>query len=310
MEKRILVTGATGLIGKNVVNELCSKGSFVKILTYSKDKAKDLFKKHYTVQIYDWSKFEDPFTLSGLISETDCIINLAGENISGKKWDKKFKEKIYNSRINLTQLISESIRFAKIKPECLINASGVGIYGFRGDEILTEDADTGKDFLAKLCIDWETEALKSVQYDVRVVTLRTGIVLDKKEGALSKLMIPFKFFAGGYQGSGKQWISWIHIKDITSLICFAVFSKNVTGALNACSPEPVTNKNFSKVLGEVLEKPSFMPVPSFMLKAVVGEFAENLLHGQKAYPKKALESGFTFEFPNLKEALQNILSKT
>ncbi|MBK8984006.1 MAG: TIGR01777 family protein [Ignavibacteria bacterium] len=309
MEKRILITGATGLIGKNVVNELCSKGSFVKILTYNKNKAKDIFKKHYTIQIYDWKKFEDPFSLSGLLNETDCIINLAGENISGKRWNNKFKEKIYSSRINMTQLLSESIRFSKNKPECFISASGIGIYGFRGEEILTEDSDSGKDFLARLCVDWETEALKSVQYDVRVVNLRTGIVLDKKEGALNKLMTPFKFFAGGYQGSGKQWISWIHIKDITSLICFTVFNKNIAGALNVCTPEPVTNKIFSKVLGEVLGRPSYLPVPSFILKIVVGKFAENLLHGQKAFPRKALETGFTFEFPYLKDALQNILSK-
>ncbi len=309
MDKSVMITGATGLIGRNVVEELCSKGSFVKILTTNKDKARKLFKKHFTIQIFEWEKYDDPFSLSNIINESDCIINLSGENLSAKRWDKKFKQKIYNSRINTTSLISDAVRISKNKPECFINASGIGIYGFRGEEILTEDDNTGKDFLAKLCVDWEAEAIKSVQQGVRVVTLRSGIVLDKNEGALKEFIKPFKYYAGGYLGSGKQWISWIHIKDITSMILFAVNNDKVAGALNVCSPEPVTNKKFNEVLGQQLGKPSFLRVPSFALKLVVGEFAENILHGQKAFPKKAFESGFVFEYLYLKDALQNLLGE-
>ncbi|MBS1518723.1 MAG: TIGR01777 family oxidoreductase [Bacteroidetes bacterium] len=307
MNKSVLITGATGLIGKKLVSKLCEKGSFIKVLTTNKEKATEIFKKHYTVQIYNWKKYEDPFSMSGLINEVDAVVNLAGTNISSKRWNKKFKSEIYNSRINITHLICESIKFSKKKPECFINSSGIGIYGFRKDELLTEDSETGKDFLARLCTDWESEAIKAFQHGVRVVTLRTGIVLDSKEGALPVLIKPFRYFAGGYQGSGKQWISWIHIDDIVNMIIFALNNTSLSGALNVSSPEPVTNRKFAKAIGSQLGRPSFFPVPSFVLRIIVGEFAVNLIHGQKAYPKKAFESGFTFEFPYLKDALKNLL---
>lgn len=307
MNKIIVITGATGMIGRRIVNELCKQGAYVKIITANKAKANLLFKNLLTVEAFSVSEYFNPKKLSGIIEDTDAIINLAGANVGEKRWSDKFKNELYESRINITKSIVESIKLCNKKPGCLINASGVGIYGFSGDEIITEDSGFGNDFLAKLCIDWEEEARKADNYNVRVVIIRTGIVLDKNDGALKKLITPFKFFLGGHQGTGKQWFSWIHIDDIVNFYIFALENNNLTGALNGTSPNPVTNGDLAEAIGNILHRPGIFHVPGFMLKLAVGEFAENLLTGQRVYPEKAIESGFEFKFPLLKTALENIL---
>ncbi len=307
IDKTFLITGATGLIGSRIVNRLCDLGAFVKILSRDPGKADNLFKRQYTVQEFDWSSYDNPLKLRELIEDSDAIINLAGSNVAGKRWSKEYKKDIYNSRIEITKLIVNTLKICKKKPECLINASGAGYYGFCGDELLYEDSPPGNDFLARLCRDWETEAMKAVQSDVRVVTVRTGIVLDKSDGALKEFLTPFKFHFGAYQGKGDQWLSWIHIDDITELYIYVMLNLNIFGAVNGVSKEPVTNKNFTEILGKVLNKNIILPVPGFVLKLVVGEFAENLLTGQKISSQKISDAGFKFNYPMLKEALENLL---
>lgn len=309
MNKKILVTGATGMLGKSIVSRLCSKGAFVRILTTDKKKARSVFEKQYTVQPFEWKNFDDPISLTEIIEDSDAIINLAGANVGNKRWTKEYMKEIYSSRIEVTKLLVNSIKLCKKKPECLINASAVGYYGFTGNSILTEDSGPGDDFLAMLCRDWEAEAMKAVQLSVRVAIIRGGIVLGKNEGALKELLGPFKFSVGVYQGNGNQWMSWIHINDITDAYLFALENPYLRGAVNACSPEPVTNKQMITTIAKVLNKKIILPVPGFILKIVVGKFAENLLTGQKVYPKKLIEESFIFRYPELKEALKNLLSK-
>lgn len=304
----ILITGATGLIGKRIVKELSKQKHLIKIVSTNKKNALESFKTLAGIEAYQMSHYNTPQNLKGLLENTDAVINLAGANVGDKRWTEEYKKEIYESRVNTTKLLIEAIKLCDKKPECLINASGVGIYGFREDEVLNEDSSLGNDFLANVCKDWETAASIATKSNVRVAAIRTGIVLDKNEGALPQLAAPYKFLAGGQQGSGKQWLSWVHIDDIVSLYLFAIENKNISGPINGATPNPVINKKLSKMIGEILNKPSFFPVPEFVLKIVVGEFAENLVTGQRVYPKKALEHGFNFQYPNIKETLTNLLS--
>ncbi len=308
MYKKILITGATGLIGSELVKKLNSNDILIYILTTNPGKAQSLFQKLNSLKIIESSHYSTPEKLKEIIEDTQAVINLAGTNVSGKRWSAKFKKEIYSSRIETTKLIVDAIKLGNRKPECLINASGVGFYGFHGDEILNEKSDPGTDFLAALCRDWEEEALKAVNSNVRVVTMRTGIVLSSEGGALKEFLTPFRFGFGVYQGSGMQWLSWIHIDDIIKLYVYALNNEKLIGALNGTTPNPVTNKEFTGILAEVLRKKLILPVPEVILKLVIGEFSKNLTTGQRVYPEKALFSGFKFDFPYLKEALINLLN--
>lgn len=307
MKKRILITGATGLIGSRLTNALCTMGAYVKVLTTNPSSAKKLFKSNYTIEILDSAKFPDSESLSKQISETDAIVNLGGANLGARRWNSSYKELIYDSRIELTEHIAEGIRYADPKPEVLVNASGVGIYGDTGDEIVTEESGTGNDFLAKVCKDWESKAMEAIPLGVRVTLIRTGIVLDMNGGALPQLLLPFKFFAGAYHASGKQWISWIHIDDIVSLYLKAIEDKDLSGPVNGTSPAAVRNKDFIITAGKILGRGFIMPVPAFALKIAAGEFAESIIAGQRVVPRKAINSGFIFKYPELDEALRNLL---
>lgn len=308
MNKRVLITGATGLIGKKIVNELCSKGAFVKILVRNVKQAKEIFRDQLMIEIYDLNIYKDPVMLKPVMEEIDAVINLAGANVGAKKWDEDIKKEIYQSRIKTTRLLTESIRLAASKPECFLSASGIGYYGFRGDEMLTEDSASGDDFLAVLCRDWEYEAMKVSEYGVRVVTMRTGIVLDKKEGALPQMLLPYKFFTESYQGNGRQWFSWIHIDDIAGIFVFALNETGINGAVNAVSPEPVRAAEFSKMISRFKKTFIKFPVPEFLLKIIAGEFAKNLVTGQRVSCDKILRSGYKFRFPELHKALEDLLS--
>lgn len=309
MPKKILITGATGLIGKRIVKELSKKGDQIKIISTNEQKAKFLFNDINSIEIYQNTSYDNPEKLKQILDGCDAIFNLAGANVGDKRWTEEYKKEIYNSRVETTKLLVQTIKLCDNKPECLINASGVGIYGFRGDEILNEDSSLGNDFLANLCKDWEAEAFHATKFNVRVAAVRAGIVLDKNEGALSQLMRPFKFFVGGPLGSGKQWFSWIHINDITNFYIFVLENKNIFGPINGTSPNPVSNKKISEMIGKVLKRPSIFPVPEFVLRIVVGEFAKNLVTGQRVYPKKALGHGFDFRFLYIEEALKDLLDK-
>ncbi|MGB3016803.1 MAG: TIGR01777 family oxidoreductase [Ignavibacteria bacterium] len=308
MRKKILITGATGLIGTALTRRLCSEGAYVKMLTRNAKNATGMFDKHFSLEALEYEKYDTPNLLAKILSDIDVVVNLAGANIGGKRWNKEYKRIIYDSRIDLTRLLVSAIHLSDSKPACLINASGVGIYGDTKDELVTEESRPGNDFLANLCKDWEREAMKAFGLGVRVVAIRTGIVLDKKGGALPKLLFPFKFFVGAYQGSGKQWLSWIHIDDIVSLYTYSIENDELTGPVNGTSPEPVRNKGFVKSAGHVLNRNVAISAPAFALRLAIGEFAESLLTGQRAIPEKAVAAGFEFAFPDLNGALKNLLN--
>jgi len=309
MNRKILVTGGTGLIGRKIVNELCSEGAYVKLLTTNVKKAKSLFEKISTIEVLKWSLYYNPQSLKDVMEGTEAIINLAGANVGDKRWNKEYKEVLYNSRIDITKLLVKTIRICNDGPKIFISASGVGVYGFCEDEIIDENSTTGDDFLAILCRDWENAAMKAAEFNLRVVVIRTGLVLDKNDGALKQLLTPFKLFVGGKFGSGNQWFSWIHIDDIVRMYLFALENNKLFGAVNGTSPNPVTNEEFAKTLGHVINRPSMIPLPAFALKIAVGEFATNLITGQRVLPVKALKAGVEFRFPELKEALEDLLKK-
>ncbi|HMQ68211.1 MAG TPA: TIGR01777 family oxidoreductase [Ignavibacteria bacterium] len=307
MEKKILLTGATGMIGSKLVKELVKQGALVRILTTNPDKAAVIFKNEYTKEIFNWANYDDPAILYKLLEDTDAVVNLAGANVAGKRWSEDYKKVIYDSRVDNTKLIVDALGYCENTPECLINASGVGYYGFSGDGILKEDSPPGNDFLARVCRDWENEALKAAESGIRVVNIRTGIVLDKNEGAIKEMIAPLKFKIGVYQGNGKQWFSWIHLDDIVQMYIFAIQNTKISGALNGCSPHPVSNRKFIETMAGIMDVKLILPVPEFMLKIAVGEFAKNLCTGQRVEPEVALKEDFGFKFPELKPALENIL---
>jgi len=296
---KLILTGATGFIGKALQKILTQKGYEFIILTRQTPKEKTPNGIRYVQwdppQAGPWQE---------AFETTDAIINLAGEPIASKRWTKTQKFKILESRCDATQAIVHGIEKARHKPKLLINASAVGYYGPHGDEEITEKQPAGNDFLAQTCKAWEAHALRAEDFGLRVVRLRIGIVLDQGGGALEKMIPPFRFFFGGPLGNGKQWMSWIHREDVAGMILFALENDQVRGAFNATAPHPVTMKEFAQTLGSLMHRPSFMPVPALALKILLGEMSEMLLTGQKVIPEKALAFGYSFRYPNLKQALE------
>jgi len=254
----------------------------------------------------EWD-YKNPDKWNNEIKGKDAVIHLAGANLFGKRWNDDYKSKILESRQISTRNIVNAIINAKTKPSTLICSSAVGIYGERGDELLTEDSSTGNDFLAQVCKTWEDEAAKVESAGVRRVSIRTGIVLSKNDGALKQMLLPFKFFVGGPLGNGKQWFPWIHIDDLIDSCIFSLDNPNVNGAVNGVSPNPVTMNEFAKVLGKALHRPSFFKVPVFALKIAVGEFAESILASIRAVPEKLIRNNFKFKFEGLNVALKDLL---
>jgi uncharacterized protein (TIGR01777 family) len=236
------------------------------------------------------------------------MVHLAGEPIARRRWSRKQKQLIRDSRIIGTRHLVESWRQCAQPPRILISASATGFYGNREAEELDETSQRGDGFLADVCEEWESEALAAVNLGVRVVLLRTGIVLDREGGALAKMLLPFKSYLGGALGSGEQYMSWIHLEDEIRLIRFALRESKIKGPFNATAPNPTTNLHFTTELCSVLNRPQMPAVPEFALRAVLGEMGKALLlEGQRVFPRKALEAGFSFKHPNLGEALQDIL---
>lgn len=234
------------------------------------------------------------------LKEADIVINLAGQNIFSR-WNESYKKLILESRVKATENVVSSIKEGAL----LINASAIGYYGDKGDSLVTEEASAGDDFLAKTCIEWEKSALKAEKKEVKVIITRFGIVLGKG-GMLSKILPIFKLGLGGTLDKGNQWFSWIHIKDLVSAMLFLIKSEK-EGIYNFVSPKPVTNKEFTKTLGEILRRPTIFTVPVFLLKLVFGELANAITYSIKAYPKNLLELGFKFKFEEIKEALKDII---
>jgi uncharacterized protein (TIGR01777 family) len=302
---KLIIAGGTGFIGSRLCNQLDRQGHSLTILTRSVSAADSPNKTTILCQPGSPGTWER--NLEEAIDGADGVINLAGEPIAGKRWSEAQKKKLRKSRIDTTRALATAIGKAKKKPALLLNASAVGYYGPRGNEVITEESGPGGDFLAGLCSDWENEAKRAESYGVRVIRLRTGIVLGKGGGALAKMVPPFKLFIGGPLGSGKQWMPWIHLEDEIGMIQFLMENSNAHGAVNACAPNPVTMKEFCRTLGSVLNRPCWAPVPAFALRLLLGEMAEMLLTGQRAVPAAAERLGYRFRHPELREALENIL---
>ena len=301
---KILITGGTGFVGTQLNNRLIQDGHTVTILTRSLKGAKE--------RPPGISYLEGDPTKKGpwqeAIKNHDAVINLAGASIFSK-WTEEHKKAIRESRVSTTQNIVEGIPSDPSKKITLFSTSAVGYYGFCGDEELIEDSPSGDDFLARIAKEWEGEALKARDKGARVVITRFGIVMGEKGGALSQMIPLFKKYIGGPIGNGKQWFSWVHIKDLAEAFAFLLKHPEISGPVNVCSPNPVRNRDLAKALGKVLQRPSFIPAPGFMVKLVLGEFGSVILKGQRVIPRKLLDNGFIFQYPDIRKALQSILGQ-
>ncbi|MFT7088113.1 MAG: hypothetical protein ACJAZX_001568 [Rickettsiales bacterium] len=297
---KYLITGGTGFVGQKLIANLINSKQEIIVLGREKSKIEKIFNSKVRA-IANFSEI-------GSDEKIDCIVNLAGENIASKRWSKKQKEILLNSRILTTKRIVELVSRLNIKPETLINASAIGFYGSRGNEELDENSKAGDEFTSNLCQKWEEEARKVEKFGVRVCLTRFGIVLGKNGGALAKMVPAFKFGLGGKIASGKQIMSFIHILDLVSAINFLIDNKNLNGVFNLTSPNSVSNQEFTKILSKNLTRPAFFDMPEFMVKILFGEMGEILLvNGQNVLPKRLLKSGFEFKFENLDHALKNLL---
>ncbi|MFB2768617.1 TIGR01777 family oxidoreductase [Pelatocladus sp. BLCC-F211] len=304
---KVVVSGATGFVGSRLVKQLHKDGNRVLVLTRNIAHAQKVFPSQAfpNVEIIAYTP-----TVSGswqeAIATCDGVVNLTGEPIGEGRWTPQRKQEILNSRQLTTQKIVEAITKANPKPSVLVNASAIGYYGTSETATFDETSPSGNDFLAQVCQAWEAEATKVTESGVRLVILRFGIVLGLG-GALGKMITPFKLFAGGPIGSGKQWFSWIHIDDLVKLIIQALTKSEMSGVYNATTPHPIRMSELSTTMGKVMHRPSWLPVPNFAIEAILGDGAIVVLEGQKVLPKRTLESGFNFQYPNLQPALETIL---
>lgn len=249
--------------------------------------------------------------LGGAAVGADAVVNLAGASIAGGRWTEKRKAELRSSRVDSTRALITALAKMNARPRVLVSASATGVYGNRGDEILTEESALGNDFISNLGKEWETEALKAEAIGVRVVLARFGIVLSKNGGALPPMMLPFRFFAGGKIGSGRQWMSWVSMDDAIEILRFAIENGNVRGPINLISPQPVQNAEFTKALASTMHRPALFSVPGFALRLVLGEMADTLLlSSQRVLPKKLESLGYRFLHPDLKDALAGVLGSS
>lgn len=305
---RIIITGGTGLIGTALARRLAAANDDIIILSRNPDKATGLPAGVKTVK---W----DGRTAQGwghLADGAKAIINLAGASIAGdgfipSRWTEKRKKLIMDSRVQAGQAVVEAVNAAAAKPELVVQSSAVGYYGPHGDETLSEATGPGNDFLAQVCQAWERSTQPVVQQGVRLVVIRTGVVLSTQGGAFPLLLLPHKLFAGGPMGSGKQWLPWIHLEDEVWAIQFLIENSQAQGVFNVCAPEPVTNRQMSQAIGQAISRPSFLPVPGFALKLLLGEAASLVLDGQRQIPQRLTQSGFPFSHPDLLPAIRHLV---
>jgi uncharacterized protein (TIGR01777 family) len=301
---KILITGGTGFVGTQLTSRFIQEGNEVTILSRSLKRSGEAprgisYLQGDPTQKGPWQE---------AVKNHDAVVNLAGASIF-ERWTEEHKRAIRESRINTTRNIVEGITSDRAKQMTLFSTSAVGYYGFHGDEEITEESPPGTDWLAKVAVEWEGEALKARAKGAQVVITRFGIVLGEKGGALGQMVPLFKKFIGGPIGSGKQWFSWVHIKDLAEAFAFLMKHPEISGSVNVCAPNPVRNKDLAKALGKVLHRPSFMPAPGFMIKLVLGEFGSVILEGQRVIPKRLLEKGFIFQYPEIGKALQRIVGQ-
>lgn len=295
----ILITGATGFIGKRLIERLLERRHFVSIFTRKVEPRDDR-----NVGQYFWDMKApaptEPFR------EVDVVIHLAGEPVA-QRWSDEVKHKIRESREMGTRYLIESMARLSSPPKTLISASASGYYGDRGEEVLTESSLPGSGFLPEVCVAWETEASRARQLGMRMAAIRTGIVLGTEGGALAQMLPPFRFGAGGKLGSGQQWMSWIHLDDLVDMYVHAVENDSVSGPVNGVAPHPVRNEEFTETLARTLHRPAIIPVPEFALRLLFGEMSRVLLESQRIQPEAAQNFGFEFRYPKLGPALAQLL---
>lgn len=299
---KILVTGATGLIGRNLCRVFTGEGHTVVGLSRSPERAGDLA----VAEMHKWNP-QAELPSEQALNGVEAVVHLAGEPIAARRWTDEQKKQVTASRVISTRNLINGFRAMEAKPAALISSSAIGFYGDRGDEKLYEQSPAGRGFMSEVCQAWEKEAKQAKYIGLRVVELRTGVVLSTEGGALQKMLTPFKFGLGGPIGSGRQWFPWIHIDDIVGIFRHALLDASLSGPVNGTAPEPVTNAEFTKQLGRALHRPAFLPVPEFGLKALMGEMSEMLLGSQRVIPQVALESKYQFIYPTLGPALENLL---
>lgn len=301
---RIIIAGGSGQIGTAITRSLAASGHQVFILTRNPGKWKPIQK----AQAILW----DGRTTRGwgsLLSAADAVINLAGENLGAGLWSTSRKRRIVSSRVKTGEVIVEAFHEASPPPQVLIQSSAVGYYGDQGQNKVTEDSLTGDGFMAETCQKWEASSSGIESLGARRVIIRTGVVMDREEGILKTMMLPIKLFAGGRLGSGKQGLSWIHIDDVVAAICFLLENKQASGPYNLTAPEPVSFDIFGKTLAKLLHRPYWFPVPAGALRLILGEMSSMVLESQYIYPKRLLELGYSFKFPQAEDALTDLITQ-
>jgi uncharacterized protein len=307
---RVLISGSTGMVGSALSGALRQQGYEVAgLIRPSTRIASSGAESSGSSQVVHW----DPATgaLDGNADGADAIVHLAGASIADGRWTTERKRLLGDSRITATHALIDALKRLQRPPRVFVAASAIGFYGDRGDEELTESSAAGEGFLADLTRQWEEESMRASEFGARVVLLRIGIVLDHSGGALPRMVLPFRFGAGGQLGSGRQWMSWVVLGDLVSMIQYALVTDSLNGPVNAVSPHPVRNAEFTKVLARVLHRPAFFPAPGFALRLALGEMADALLlSSQKVLPKKLAGLGYRFAFPEMETALRSVLGGT
>jgi uncharacterized protein len=298
---KILISGASGLIGTHLIPTLKAKGHEIYSLVRKTPRGADEIRWDAGTGFSETEQIR--------LENFDAVIHLAGDNVASENWSPEKKRRIRESRATGTRVLVDALRKTQTPPKIFVSASATGFYGNRGDEDLTEESPKGEGFLPDVCDEWEREAKKAEDFGARVAMLRTGVVLTKDGGALEKMLTPFKFGVGGTVGSGKQWMSWISLDDVLDIYHFVLENEGLRDAVNTTAPNPVTNEEFTEALGKVLNRPTILPVPEFAIKLLFGEMGERLLlEGQKVLPKKLQDAGFEFKYPHLEEALKEAVN--
>ncbi|MDP3921013.1 MAG: TIGR01777 family oxidoreductase [Candidatus Omnitrophota bacterium] len=302
---KIILAGGTGFIGKSLLEALLREDHRVVLLTRTPGHPENSDPDRVATVTWDakragaWAKEVDG---------AGAVINLTGESIAAKRWSRAQKERIVQSRVGSVAALAQAIERARSKPAVFINASAVGYYGNVDHEAAGEERPKGEGFLADTCQQWEAETVGVAKFGIRVVLLRLGVVLEQGGGAMAKIVPPFRFFLGGPLGSGKQWFPWVHRDDVVGAVLFALEHPELAGPVNVTAPEMVNMKDFCGTLGRVMNRPSWAPVPAFMLKLMLGEMSDMLLTGQRAVPEKLKRAAYPFKHPQLREALESILN--
>lgn len=296
---KVAITGATGLVGTALCNSLHEDGIEILAVTRGGRSVPSYLRP------VQWRPSSGELD-AGPLEETDVVVHLAGESIANR-WTRSHKERIRSSRVDGTRHLVNGLRRLDKPPSLLISASAIGFYGDRGDEELDESSPPGTGFLPDVCQAWESEVARAAEIGIRAVSLRIGVVLSTCGGALGQMLLPFKMGMGGPLGSGKQWLSWIHIEDVVGISRFLMDQPEARGATNTTAPEPVRQVDFAKSLGQALGRPAFLPAPSFALKLALGEMSQLLLEGQKVLPRQLMNMGYEFKHPALLPALRHLI---